>query len=62
MKNLEEIRAINDSISYLIEQIDKTSGYIKTATTSEDVQTYERARAKYYESLDKCLSKIGGLL
>jgi hypothetical protein len=58
MKNLEEIRALNDSISYLIEQIDKTTALIATAKVSEDAQTYERARAKYYESLDKCLSKM----
>jgi len=61
MTNLNKIRALNDSISYLIDQIDKTSGYIKTATTSEDVQTYERARAKYYESLMKCIIKMGEL-
>jgi hypothetical protein len=48
MTNLNKIRALNDSISYLIEQIDKCSRDISTAKTSEDVQVYERQRAKYY--------------
>lgn len=61
MKHLTEIRAINESISYLIDQIDKSTVYIKTANTSEDVQNYERQRAKYYESLMKCVSKMGEL-
>ena len=62
MKNLKEIISLNDSISYLIEQIDKTTGYIKTATTIEDVHTYERMRDKYYESLDKCFKKMEELI
>jgi len=61
MTNLSQIRALNDSVSYLIEQIDKCYYDISTAKTSEDVQTYERARAKYYESLIKCVTKMGEL-
>ncbi len=61
MTNLSQIRALNDSVSYLIEQIDKCSRDISTAKTSEDVQTYERQRAKYYESLMKCVTKMGEL-
>jgi hypothetical protein len=61
MTSLNKIRALNDSVSYLIEQIDKCSRDISTAKTSEIVQVYERQRAKYYESLMKCVTKMGEL-
>ena len=53
-----KVRAINDSISYLLHEIDRCSILISKSTTGQDVMEYERQRAKYRESLTKCLQKL----
>jgi len=45
--NIETIRALADSMLYIIEQMDKCTEAIKTAQDSEEVQALERQRAKY---------------
>jgi hypothetical protein len=52
------IRAINDSISYLLHEIDRCTILISKSTSGQEVMEYERQRAKYRESLTKCLQKL----
>jgi hypothetical protein len=56
--NIETIRALADSMLFIIEQMDKCTEAIKTAHDSEEVQSLERQRAKYYESLIKCVNQL----
>jgi hypothetical protein len=56
--DVETIRALADSMLYIIEQMDKCTEGIKTAHDSEAVQSLERQRAKYYESLIKCVNQL----
>jgi len=56
--SIETIRALADSMLYIIEQMDKCTEGIKTAHDSEAVQSLERQRAKYYESLIKCVNQL----
>jgi hypothetical protein len=56
--DVETIRALADSMLYIIEQMDKCTEGIKTAHDSESVQSLERQRAKYYESLIKCVNQL----
>ena len=52
------IRAINDSISYLLHEIDRCSILISKSTSTEEIIDYKRQRDKYRESLNKCLQKL----
>jgi hypothetical protein len=56
--SIENIRALADSMLYIIEQMDKCTEGIKTAQDSAEVQSLERQRAKYYESLIKCVNQL----
>jgi hypothetical protein len=56
--DIETIRALADSMLYIIEQMDKCTEGIKTAHDSAEVQSLERQRAKYYESLIKCVNQL----
>jgi hypothetical protein len=56
--DIETIRALADSMLYIIEQMDKCTEAIKTAHDSEEAQSLERQRAKYYESLIKCVNQL----
>jgi hypothetical protein len=56
--DVETIRALADSMLYIIEQMDKCTEGIKTAHDSAEVQSLERQRAKYYESLIKCVNQL----
>jgi hypothetical protein len=56
--DVETIRALADSMLYIIEQMDKCTEGIKTAHDSEEAQSLERQRAKYYESLIKCVNQL----
>jgi hypothetical protein len=56
--DVETIRALADSMLYIIEQMDKCTEGIKTAHDSDAVQALERQRAKYYESLIKCVNQL----
>jgi hypothetical protein len=56
--SIETIRALADSMLYIIEQMDKCTEGIKTAHDSEAMQSLERQRAKYYESLIKCVNQL----
>jgi hypothetical protein len=56
--DVETIRALADSMLFIIEQMDKCTEGIKTAHDSEVVQALERQRAKYYESLIKCVNQL----
>jgi len=56
--DIETIRALADSMLYIIDQMDKCTEGIKTAQDSEGVQALERQRAKYYESLIKCVNQL----
>jgi hypothetical protein len=56
--NVEKTRALADSMLYIIEQMDKCTEGIKTAQDSDAVQSLERQRAKYYESLIKCVNQL----
>jgi hypothetical protein len=56
--DVETIRALADSMLFIIEQMDKCTEGIKTAHDSEAVQSLERQRAKYYESLIKCVNQL----
>jgi hypothetical protein len=56
--DIETIRALADSMLYIIEQMDKCTEAIKTAHDSAEVQSLERQRAKYYESLIKCVNQL----
>jgi hypothetical protein len=56
--SIETIRALADSMLFIIEQMGKCAEGIKTAHDSEAVQSLERQRAKYYESLIKCVNQL----
>jgi hypothetical protein len=56
--SIETIRALADSMLFIIEQMDKCTEGIKTAHDSEAAQSLERQRAKYYESLIKCVNQL----
>ena len=56
--DVESIRALADSMLFIIEQMDKCTEGIKTAQDSEGVQALERQRAKFYESLIKCVNQL----
>jgi hypothetical protein len=56
--DVETIRALADSMLFIIEQMDKCTEAIKTAHDSEEAQSLERQRAKYYESLIKCVNQL----
>ena len=56
--DVETIRALADSMLFIIEQMDKCTEGIKTANDSAEVQSLERQRAKYYESLIKCVNQL----
>jgi hypothetical protein len=56
--NIETIRALADSMLFIIEQMDKCTEAVNTAHDSADVQSLERQRAKYYESLIKCVNQL----
>jgi hypothetical protein len=56
--DVEQIRSLADSMLFIIEQMDKCTEGIKTAHDSEVVQSLERQRAKYYESLIKCVNQL----
>ena len=56
--NIETIRALADSMLFIIEQMDKCTEAIKTAQDSEEAQALERQKAKYYESLIKCVNQL----
>jgi hypothetical protein len=56
--DVEVIRTLADSMLFIIEQMDKCTEAIKTAQDSAEVQSLERQRAKYYESLIKCVNQL----
>jgi len=56
--DVEKTRALADSMLYIIEQMDKCTEAIKTARGSSEVQSLERQRAKFYESLIKCVNQL----
>jgi len=56
--DVETIRALADSMLFIIEQMDKCTEAIKTAHDSSEVQSLERQRAKCYESLIKCVNQL----
>jgi hypothetical protein len=56
--DVETIRALADSMLFIIEQMDKCTEAIKTAHDSSEVQSLERQRAKFYESLIKCVNQL----
>lgn len=56
--DLQRVKALIDSASFIINQIELSEKFIEMSHSSLDIEAYQRCKRKQIESLQKCINQL----